>query len=344
MHCDNKTKSFFMQPKSCTGIIKRSRAADWNLAEPTWIGRLRLISKNEECYIKLEDKATGELYAKCPIEIYPGPSIESVSDSSRYFVLRIQDDTGRSAFIGIGFGDRSDSFDLNVALQDHFKWKNKEKQITNEPNQPELDLKFKEGETIKINMKITKKDGTEATTPKGKLRTTAGLGLLPPPPGSTNRLPAPPGSSPASSPAHVPKSNTSNDSWTEFTSAPTKHLFTNLKTPIKHDNQSNVVYKLDCKDCNKCYIGQTKQYLKKRIYNHQYTATHNVTAETALSKHSKDRRHNFDFQNTKILKKENNYKKRLIYEMIYIKKDENAVNFRTDIDNLSVIYNNLIHA
>ncbi|KAI4465283.1 phosphatidylinositol-glycan biosynthesis class f protein-related [Holotrichia oblita] len=80
-----------------------------------------------------------------------------------------------------------------------------------------------------------------------------------------------------------------------------------------------------CKDCNKCYIGQTKQYLKKRIYNHQYTVTHNVTAETALSKHSKDRRHNFDFQNTKILKKENNYKKRLIYEMIYIKKDENAV-------------------
>ncbi|KAI4468002.1 hypothetical protein MML48_2g00000902 [Holotrichia oblita] len=100
----------------------------------------------------------------------------------------------------------------------------------------------------------------------------------------------------------------------------------------------------DCKDCNKCYIGQTKQYLKKRIYDHQYTVTHNVTAETALSKHSKDRRHNFDFQNTKILKKENNYKKRLIYEMIYIKKDENAVNFRTDIDNLSVIYNNLIHA
>lgn len=62
---------------------------------------------------------------------------------------------GRSAYIGIGFGDRSDSFDLNVALQDYFKWKKKEQQVNDEPNRPELDLKFKEGETIKINMKIT---------------------------------------------------------------------------------------------------------------------------------------------------------------------------------------------
>ena len=71
-------------------------------------------------------------------------------------------------------------------------------------------------------------------------------------------------------------------------------------------------------------------------------ATHNITAETALSKHSKELRHNFDFENVKILKKENSYKKRLIYEMIYIKKENNAVNFRTDIENLSIIYNNVI--
>lgn len=116
---------------------------------------MRLVVKNNECAIKLEDKTSGELFAKCPIDVYPGVAIESVSDSSRYFVLRIQDDNGRSAFIGIGFGDRSDSFDLNVALQDHFKWAKKEKQIADEPNQPELDLRFKEGETIKINMKIT---------------------------------------------------------------------------------------------------------------------------------------------------------------------------------------------
>lgn len=198
------------------------RAADWNLAEPSWTGRMRLTAKGNEVAVKLEDKNTGELFAKCPIETYPGVAIESVSDSSRYFVLRIQDDNGRTAFIGIGFGDRSDSFDLNVALQDHFKWVKKEKQISEEPKGPSLDLGFKEGETIKINMKITKKEGADGNSKsKSKLPGAGGLGLLPPPP--SGKLPAPPGSSPAGSPAHAPKpgNSGSSDSWGDFKSAPT---------------------------------------------------------------------------------------------------------------------------
>ncbi|KAG7162512.1 Adaptin ear-binding coat-associated protein 1-like [Homarus americanus] len=143
------------------------RAADWNLGTPDWTGRMRLVNRKNECLIKLEDKSSGELFAKCPIDKYPGVAIESVTDSSRYFVLRIQDEGGRAAFIGIGFGDRSDSFDLNVALQDHFKWK-------------------KEGQ-----------EGTSRPKPKAG---PGGLGLLPPPPGGVKLAP-PPGAttSPSSS-------------------------------------------------------------------------------------------------------------------------------------------------
>lgn len=68
------------------------RAADWNLAAPQWTGRMRLVTLGKDCMIKLEDKNTGELFAKCPIDKYPGVAVEAVSDSSRYFVLRIQDD------------------------------------------------------------------------------------------------------------------------------------------------------------------------------------------------------------------------------------------------------------
>lgn len=209
------------------------RAADWNLAEPTWTGRLRLVAKEKTLALKLEDKTSGALFANCPVDSYPGVAIESVSDSSRYFVLRIQDDNGRNAFIGLGFGDRSDSFDLNVALQDHFKWVKNEEQIEKEKVEPkqQLDLGFKEGETIKINMKITKKDGSEVGGRGAGGKKAGGLGLLPPPPGGSTRI-APPPSVP--SPSHQPAAGPAGGptEWGEFTSAGAKPQAT-ATTPSK---------------------------------------------------------------------------------------------------------------
>lgn len=190
------------------------RAADWNLATPDWNGRMRLVSKGTECVLKLEDKLSGELFAKCPIDQYPGIAIESVSDSSRYFVLRIQDDSGRAAFIGVGFADRSDSFDLNVALQDHFKWLKQTQDIANEGTadeaaKPRLDLSFKEGQTIKINMNFGKKDGEGAAKVKTK-----SLGGLPPPPGTVRLAPPVKSTSEGSDGGAA-----SQDGWGDFTSA-----------------------------------------------------------------------------------------------------------------------------
>lgn len=36
----------------------------------------------------------GELFAQAPVDQYPGIAVEAVTDSSRYFVVRIQDETG----------------------------------------------------------------------------------------------------------------------------------------------------------------------------------------------------------------------------------------------------------
>jgi len=38
----------------------------------------------------------GELFAQCPLDGYPCAAMEQVADSSRYFVIRIQDELGRS--------------------------------------------------------------------------------------------------------------------------------------------------------------------------------------------------------------------------------------------------------
>ncbi|XP_073426364.1 adaptin ear-binding coat-associated protein 2 isoform X1 [Dendrobates tinctorius] len=163
------------------------RAAEWQLDQPAWSGRLRITARGKMAYIKLEDRSSGELFAQASVEQFPGIAVENVVDSSRYFVICIEDGTGRRAFIGVGFADRGDAFDFNVALQDHFKWVKQQsefaKQAQNPDAGPKLDLGFKEGQTIKINIaNMKKKDGASTAAKPRPL--SSGPSLLPPPPGS----------------------------------------------------------------------------------------------------------------------------------------------------------------
>ena len=115
-------------------------------------------------------------------------------------------------------------------------------------------------------------------------------------------------------------------------------LFTNLKTRTPTMKQSNVIYSVPCGNCSKKYIGMTTQLLKNRLNGHKYTKN----TSTALNKHVIETKHEFNYNETKILNKDHNYYKLSIKEMIEIKKDINAVNDRTDIGGLSRIYANLI--
>ena len=45
--------------------------------------------------------------------------------------------------------------------------------------------------------------------------------------------------------------------------------FDKLKDKDKTGLGSHVVYEIPCKDCKSVHIGQTKQYLKGRIYQHK---------------------------------------------------------------------------
>ncbi|XP_009461726.1 PREDICTED: adaptin ear-binding coat-associated protein 2 [Nipponia nippon] len=197
--------------------------------QPAWSGRLRITAKGKIAFIKLEDKTSGELFAQAPVEQFPGIAVESVTDSSRYFVIRIEDGNGRRAFIGVGFVDRGDAFDFNVALQDHFKWVRQQselaKQAQNPDQGPKLDLGFKEGQTIKLNIaNMKKKEGATGNTrprPAGP----GGLSLLPPPPGGKSSAPVcPSGERPSSlsAPTQLPGTPITDSllSWPQPAAAP----------------------------------------------------------------------------------------------------------------------------
>jgi hypothetical protein len=115
--------------------------------------------------------------------------------------------------------------------------------------------------------------------------------------------------------------------------------YSKLKSNTKKENRTHVVYQIDC---TKNYIVQTKQYVKNRMKAHQNSVVGKNSEKTALKKHAEEERHNFDFNNYKILRQEQNEKKRLVYEMIFIKREKNCVNDKKDIENLSKIYNNLL--
>ena len=202
-----KPKIFVYRIPPLTSASRGFKASDWNLENPDWKGRMRLVSISDKLFLRIEDETTGQLYAQAPILKYPGPSVQPVTDSSRYFVIKVQSHTGRTALLGIGFTDRSDSFDLNVTLHDFFKTLEHEAQDNDaiEENRPKLDLSLKGG--IRVNLNITKKDGTNSkvgststTGSTSKERNTQSINdnnnttknpnqliFLPPPPGSKPR-------------------------------------------------------------------------------------------------------------------------------------------------------------
>lgn len=190
-------------PRSTSGSYK---CGEWLQSDKIWTGRLRVVSCKERCEIRLEDSNTGELFAAC--YVYPGhreSSVETVADSSRYFVLKIEDGTGKHAFIGLGFTERNEAFDFNVALSDHEKYirreQEKEKGEENEDGKieihPAVNQRLKEGETIRINVKNKASAGTGMLSAAGLAASVSTTGRqkasLAPPPGSVKiRSPLPP--------------------------------------------------------------------------------------------------------------------------------------------------------
>lgn len=116
-------------------------------------------------------------------------------------------------------------------------------------------------------------------------------------------------------------------------------IFSKLKDQIPKELKSNIVYKVSC-SCGSNYIGQSKQYMKKRLYQHQYDVkkTSNISA---LSQHLKESGHNISIDNVSILANESKYIKRSILEMIHIKKGNN-INKQEDSEYIQNLYNNLI--
>ncbi|KAI8624513.1 DUF1681-domain-containing protein [Xylariaceae sp. FL1651] len=193
------------------GHVAASWTADGNKRQ-IFTARLRVLETaitqasgedNVKADIVLEDPRNGQLFAAAP---YTATAVvEPVSDSSRFFALRVQDEAGRKATLGIGFEERSDAFDFSVSLQEAQKtlgWvqsgpPGKKPAIEKQDSTEKRDLSLKEGETITVNLPARfgrrkpqaaeEASGTGLSSfslpPPPSTTVSKGGGILPPPPG-----------------------------------------------------------------------------------------------------------------------------------------------------------------
>jgi len=97
------------------------------------------------------------------------------------------------------------------------------------------------------------------------------------------------------------------------------------------------VYKINCKECDVSYVGQTKRQLATRK-EHRRNIKLDPSKYSVISEYIYNFNHLFDWENVKTLDKEENYYKRLVSEMIHIKEQNNEINFQKDTECLDKIY------
>lgn len=109
-----------------------------------------------------------------------------------------------------------------------------------------------------------------------------------------------------------------------------------LKDPLSRQTNTDVIYRIDCTNCNASYVGQTGRQLRTRIKEHQQGNQNN--ANTVIGDHRTVNGHEFNWDGVRILDVERSWHKRLISEMIHIKKQSLSVNAQSDTVLLDSIY------
>ena len=86
-----------------------------------------------------------------------------------------------------------------------------------------------------------------------------------------------------------------------------------LKARFDTKTLSNVVYRVQCKNCEAFYVGQTTRRLGQRLSEHQ------TSDKSALFRHSEELDHIINYSETQVLDNDNQKQRLLIKETLHIK-------------------------
>ena len=100
-----------------------------------------------------------------------------------------------------------------------------------------------------------------------------------------------------------------------------------VKDKQPKEKRSNLVYGIVCagNDCNETYVGETKQALKSRVYQHRNPSS-NEAQNSAVYLHLRETGHTINVKDATILDKEEHYNRRGIKEAIWERVESPSLN------------------
>ena len=109
-------------------------------------------------------------------------------------------------------------------------------------------------------------------------------------------------------------------------------IFNIPKDSVPHELTCGVVYKIGCNDCEKVYIGQTKNSLKTRVGQHRAALRLCQPAKSAVAEHIIIMSgHQINWQGASIIARESNWRKRLFLESWMTEKHGKTCLNRSDL-------------
>ena len=119
-----------------------------------------------------------------------------------------------------------------------------------------------------------------------------------------------------------------------------RRILSHLKDHVSDDDKSSVVYKINCRDCEASYVGETGRALKTHMSKHHRAVEKMDFSASALAQHAWEHDHHIDWTSTCVLKVESHYRSRISREAIHICRQPSSLN--RDRSTLSDMYDFII--
>ena len=113
---------------------------------------------------------------------------------------------------------------------------------------------------------------------------------------------------------------------TFYTENTLRKLLCKPKDRVATEDKNNIVYEIDCSNCEAVYFGESKRSLKWRSDEHKRSVRNCDCDKNEIAQHCWEADHNFNWDQKKVIDKESRLIPRKIKETIHSLKNPNHIN------------------